>query len=360
VSDITRLSLHTRLRIRYGTPNDADACQRLTRTYRYAFPFVMKSSLIEMAMRGTLLIAEVDGIFAGFVSYYARRDGWNTVYEIAVDPTYAGEGVGRNLLYAVPTPIRLKCPTDNYDSNVFYARAGMELAGYELKARPLFIWELRVLAIHCQGNNRRVPTWARQAGMAYGCRHDDTPRDYVFFQDINWKRYDWQDYAHKVATWHPVMAMVADYERPDQRALMLQQVADLRALGVLRVMVCPKFTGAVADIPRDCIVAISLPSRYAGFVPDPAEHIGRRVHLLGGNPGDARKAVSHWGNVASADYNVHERNAQSGMLFDGAQWVRRSPLAMKTAEYGDAVPYSGANIRRALQAAATVRQAVLL
>lgn len=33
MSDHTRLTLHTRLRIRYGTPADADACQRLTRTY---------------------------------------------------------------------------------------------------------------------------------------------------------------------------------------------------------------------------------------------------------------------------------------------------------------------------------------
>jgi GNAT superfamily N-acetyltransferase len=353
-------TLHTRLRIRYGTPNDADACQRLTRQYRYAFPFVMRSSLIEMAMRGTLLVAEVDGIFAGFVSYYARRDGWNSVYEVAVDESFAGEGVGRNLLYAVPAPIRLKCPVDNAASNRFYANAGLTLVRVEDAKRPLNIWELRVLCIHCQGNNRRVPDWARQAGMAYGCRHDDTPRDYVFFQDVNWKKYDWQDYAHKAALWKPVMAMVPDYESPKQRTTMLQHVADLRALGVLRVMVCPKFPGAVADIPRDCVIAVSMPSSYASYVPDPAEHVGRRVHLLGGNPGDARKAVSHWGNVYSADYNVHERNAQNGMLFDGAQWVRRSPLALKTAEYGDAVPFSGGNIRKALQEAATVRQGMLL
>ena len=353
-------TLHTRLHIRRGTPQDADACQQLTRQYREWFPFVMRSSLIEAAERGSLHVAEVDGIFAGFVSFRACQDGWQTVYEIAVDSAFTGTGVGRNLLYSVPTPIRLKCPVDNTASNQFYANAGMMLSHVEDAKRPLNIWHMRVLCIHCQGNNRKVPAWARTAGMAYGTRHDDTPRDYVFFQDINWKKYDWQEYAHKVATWQPVMAMVADYLEPEQRETMLQQVADLRALGVLRVMVCPKFVGAVADIPKDCTVAVSLPSGYAGFVPPHEELIGRRVHLLGGNPGDARNAVVRWDMVRSADYNVHERNAQNGFLFDGGVWVPRSPLKLKTAEYEGVVPFSGANIRKALNEAAKYRQAVLL
>ncbi len=348
------------LRIRRGTADDADACQRLTRQHREWFPFVMRASLVEAAERGSLHVAEVDGMFAGFVSFRVCRDGWQTVYEIAVAPEFAGSGVGRNLLYSVPAPIRLKCPVDNAASNRFYANAGMSLSHVEDAARPLNVWHMRVLCIHCQGNNRKVPGWAREAGMAYGTRHDDTPRDFPFMLDINWKKYDWNEYCHKVASWHPVMAMAADYERADERDSMLQQVADLRALGVLRIAVCPKFTGAVADIPAGCIVAVSLPSRYAGFVPDPAEHVGRRVHLLGGNPGDARDAVTKWGNVASADYNVHERNAQNGFLFDGGVWVPRSPIKLKTAEYAGVVPHSGANIRKALNEAAKYRQAVLL
>ena len=353
-------TLHTRLRIRRGTPQDADACQQLTRQYREWFPFVMRSSLIEAAERCTLHIAEVDGIFAGFVSFRACLDGWQTVYEIAVDSAFTGTGVGRNLLYSVPTPIRLKCPVDNADSNRFYANAGMMLSHVEDAKRPLNIWHMRVLCIHCQGNNRKVPAWARTAGMAYGTRHDDTPRDYVFFQDINWKKYDWNEYAHKVATWRPVMAMVADYLAPDQRDTMLQQVADLRALGVLRVMVCPKFVGAVADIPADCTVAVSLPSGYAGFVPPHEELIGRRVHLLGGNPGDARNAVVRWDMVRSADYNVHERNAQSGFFFAGATWVNSAPLARRVYDRNGLVIGSAVNIRKMLNEAVQHRQAVLL
>lgn len=353
--------LHLSLRIRRGTPADADRCQRLTRQHREWLPFVMRASLVEAAERGTLHIAEVDGVFAGFVSFRACRDGWQTVYELAVAPEFGGSGVGRNLLYSVPAPLRLRCTVDNVVGNHFYANAGMSLSHIEQgKKRQLNVWHMRVLAIHCQGNNRKVPAWARAAGMAYGTRHDNTPRDYPFMLDINWKKYDWNEYAHKVAAWRPVMAMVADYERVDQRETMLQQVTDLRALGVLRVMVCPKFTGAVADIPQDCVVAVSLPSGYAGFVPDPAEHVGRRVHLLGGNPNDARNAVVRWGNVISADYNVHERNAQNGRVFDGALWVARSPIALRTAEYEGLVSFSGANIRRMLNETAAHRQSLLL
>lgn len=352
------MSLHTRLHIRRGTADDAEACQQLTRTYRRWFPFVMRASLIEAAGRGELLIAEVDGMFAGFVSYRTRRDGWHTVYEIAVAPEFCGEGVGRNLLYAVPTPIRLKCPVDNEASNRFYERAGMMLETVVSGKRPLNVWTMRVLCVHVQGNNRSVPAWARASGMAYGTRHDDTPRDYVFMLDINWRKYIWSEYMARVLLWRPVMAMVADYEHPNQREMMLQQVADMRRAGVLRVLVCPKFHGAVKDIPADCIVAISLPSRYAGFVPEVAEVGNRPVHLLGGSPVKSRDAVTRF-NVVSADYNTHERAAQTGVTWDGARW-HRSMIATATNEYSERVCLSGANIRRMLNRAAEYEQAVLL
>lgn len=349
------MSLHTRLHIRRGTADDADQCQHLTRTYRQWFPFVMRASLIEAAERGELLIAEVDGMFAGFVSYRTRRDGWHTVYEIAVAPEHAGQGVGRNLLYAVPTPIRLKCPVDNESSNRFYERAGMLLEGVENGKRPLNVWIMRVLCVHVQGNNRQVPTWARASGMAYGTRHDDTPRDYVFMLDINWRKYIWSEYMARVLLWRPVMAMVADYEHPNQRETMLKQVADLRAAGVLRVLVCPKFHGAVADIPDDCVVAVSIPSRYAGFVPAEHELVGRRIHLLGGSPSKQRDAVLRW-NVISADYNAHQRAAQFGVRFEGGRWKRNVIHAGKTQEYDATVIENGRAIRTMLNEAAAYHQ----
>lgn len=348
--------------IRRGGVSDAEACQKMTRQHPKSFPFVMLASLRECAERGALHIAYIEGIMVGFVSYRARRDGWHTIYELCVDESWHGQGVGRALLYSVPTPIRLKCPVDLEASNRFYRGAGMELDSVDTsKARALNIWTMRVLTIHCQGNNRKVPMWANKAGMAYGTRHDNAARAWPFMLDINWKKVVWPDYLAKVQALRPVMAMAQDYEHPSQRDRMLSQVADLRALGVLRIAVCPKFDGAIADIPADCLVAVSVPSSYAGFVPQYDELTGRKVHLLGGNPNAQVDLITRLGGaVVSADYNVHERNAQNGMIFDYGRWVHRSPIARKTADYDNQVPYSGGNIRRHLNRAACFKQEVLL
>lgn len=348
--------------IRKGTPADAEACQKMTRQHPESFPFVMLSSLREAAVKDSLYLARVDGELVGFVSFRACRDGWQTIYELCVDEAWRGKGVGRMLLYAVPTPIRLKCPTDLEASNRFYANAGMTLLGQDVtKKRPLNLWTMRVLTIHCQGNNKNVPGWARASGMAYGTRHDNRAIEQPYMLDINWKKVVWADYVAKVVALRPVMAMAQDYEHPLQRDRMLSQVADLRTLGVMRIAVCPKFDGAVTDIPADCIIAVSVPSSYAGFVPEFQELTGRRVHLLGGSPNAQAALVTQLGGlVMSADYNVHERNAQTGMIFDYGRWVHRSPTARKTKYYAEQVPYSGANIRRHLNAAAEMKQERLL
>lgn len=352
--------------IRPGTPADAELCQQMTRQHRNAFPFVTLPSLRECAERGGLFIAVIEGIPAGFVSFRACRDGWQTIYELCVLPEWEGLGVGRALLYAVPCPIRLKCPVD-LKANGFYSNAGMMLERVETErhgktlSRPLNIWHMRVLTIHCQGNNRKVPAWANRAGMAYGTRHDNTPRAWPYMLDINWKKVVWPEYLTKVRLLRPVMAMAQDYEHPDQRERMLAQVADLRALGVLRIGVIPKFGGAVADIPPDCIVAVSVPSSYAGFVPEMSELAERKIHLLGGNPQAQADLITRLGGaVISTDYNVHERNAQNGMIFDYGRWVIRSALGTQTEDYDHVVPHSGANIRKHLQGAASMKQGLLL
>ncbi len=369
--------------IRKGVVSDAEACQKMLRQHPKSFGFVTLLSLREAADKESLYIARVNGDMVGFVSFRACRDGWQTIYELCVDEAWHGKGVGRALLYSVPTPIRLKCPTDLEASNRFYKNAGMKLidenttdaeahqwyckhvnamnAKDQAKARPLTLWAMRILTIHCQGNNKNVPGWANKAGMAYGTRHDNTARAWPFMLDINWKKVIWAEYLAKVQALRPVMAMAQDYEHPSQRERMLSQIADLRALGVLRIAVCPKFDGAVVDIPADCMVAVSVPSSYAGFIPQYSELSGRRVHLLGGSPNKITELIAQLdGAVVSADYNVHERNAQNGMIFDYGRWVHRSPIARKTADYDNQVPFSGKNIRVHINAAAEVKQLLLL
>jgi len=337
-------------RIRRAASADIPALKYIADKYRNELGFINRAALLEAAKRRELYAAELsDGTLAGFVNWHARRDGWHTIYELAVAPEYTGRGIGRALLYAVPTPVRLKCPIDNETANRFYAGTGMTLQGtISGRRRALNIWERRILYIQVHGNNTRMPQIAWAAGMAYGTRHIETPREWPFMVDIHWRDYDWQDYLRKIEEWRPVAAMCADYEHPDQRREVYRQIRDLRAAGVLRIMICPKFIGAIAHIPSWCVVAISVPSRYAGFIPPIDELRGRHVHLLGGSPArqrnylrDLRAAGVH---VLSMDGNAHTRNAQKGVVWlteNGGYWRRARTVAV---DYYDTIQASAYNI----------------
>lgn len=149
------------------------------------------------------------------------------------------------------------------------------------------------LIIYVRGGDRAAPEIAKRGGMLYGVRHDYKPYAPVFMLDIHWENYSWPDYLAKVRAYAPKMAMVADYEYPRQKRLMLAQVADIKRLGVDHVMVCPKFDGAVDDIPSDCVLGVSVPTTYAGFLPRAWEIQGRRLHLLGGHPDQQNYLMWH-------------------------------------------------------------------
>lgn len=235
-----------------------------------------------------------------------------------MDESVRGKGVGRFLLYSVPAPIQLKCTEDN-PANEFYTHCGMVLRTTETgRKRPLNVYERRVLFILCKGSQKRIKDVPYTYGMAYGTRHTETPYHQPFFVDINWKKYDWQDYCHKIAKWKPVFALVPDYESVKQRKDLYQKIRDLRSLGVLRVGCCPKFDGAVAHIPSWLIVCVSVPTRYAGFLPNKSELEGRKLHLLGGSPHKQLEIIKHYDNarVISVDGNMHTRSAWYGSYYD--------------------------------------------
>jgi GNAT superfamily N-acetyltransferase len=300
-------------------------------------------------------VGEIGGQIVGFVLFHTAVKGddvgYTVVKALAVDLRYEGLGIGRNLLYSVECPIRLRCPqrinvSEPNPANPFYANAGLRMTGTETVYRggdrkgdtrpnPLNVWELPILPILVQGNNRQMPDVARRSGWAYGVRATEKPRDYCLQVDIEWRDYSWTEYVRKIEAWKPFAALVPDYEHPRQRRTMLNRIEHLKALGVMRVLVCPKFDGAVADIPADCVVAVSIPSSYAGFVPDYRELRGRRVHLLGGTPsawvGGTRDTKTGYiagitgagAKVISADGNSHFMMAQEfGKFRHGNEWVK--------------------------------------
>lgn len=338
--------------------DDIPAIKQIANQYKNELGFVNRAALIESVSRRELFVATLrpHNDVVGFVNWHARRDGWHTIYELAVHRDYVGRGIGRALLYAVPTPTRLKCTADN-PANEFYEGAGMALVRTEQgRKRALNVWERRILSILVKGNNQKIPEIARRSGMAYGTRHTETPRAWPYMVDIEWQNYDWLDYMHKIRRWRPVSAMCSYYEHPDQRRRLYRQIRDLRTAGVLRIMVCPKFAGAVAHIPLWCVVAVSVPSSYAGFVPEPDELTGRHIHLLGGSPHKQRDMITKH-DVLSVDGNAHTRAAALGSWWTGTQWKSTGP---GTVPYYDVCEQSSRNIVKTLESAATVKQLRLL
>jgi N-acetylglutamate synthase-like GNAT family acetyltransferase len=127
--------------IRWATEADVPAIGKLAKQYRDELGYVNAASLKTGIKRGSLIVATYSGKVVGFVNYWARRDGWQTVYEIAVDKGFKGQHIGAGLLSAVPSPIKLKCVIGN-PANDFYEAQGFKHMGIDQgKKRPLNIWQ---------------------------------------------------------------------------------------------------------------------------------------------------------------------------------------------------------------------------
>jgi hypothetical protein len=175
-----------------------------------------------------------------------------------------------------------------------------------------------------RGGDKNAPTIAKESGWLYGSRNDYSVYSQdVYMLDIHWTNYEWPKYIELVKRLQPTVAMVADYEKPSQRRELYRQIRELKPL-VQQVMVCPKFDGAIAHIPSFCLIAVSIPTSYAGFLPPMVELVGRKVHLLGGNPHKQadfiRKANGVKAEVVSLDANYHVRKAGLGQFWQYGKW----------------------------------------
>lgn len=351
----------SRYHIRRGTEADADAdaCYRIAIAQpRGTLPKLYRVHFADSARKNELHVAVSGRQVVGFARFHTRRDGWTTLYDLAVHPSYQGQGMGRNLLYSVPTPFRLKCPEAS-PANRFYGNCGLVAMD---GAGGLNVYELRILTVFCMGGNTALPQLARASGMAYGVRSDYLAYDYPFMVDVPFKRedYSWKRHAKAVFTHRPVMALALDYEHPRQKAEILRQLQEFRNWGILRPTVCCKFDGAVADIPTDCAIAVSVPSRYEGFLPaDLSEYAGRRLHLLGGTPQQWLDLIPKLRGVgaiaASVDGSSHETASKKGTHWQEGKWVNKG----KAAAFHDTLVYSGRHIVRTVNEFALAKQASL-
>lgn len=181
--------------------------------------------------------------------------------------------------------------------------------------------------IYCRGGDPEAPKLAASAGMRYGVRYDYTaysPEVYMLDGGLSPK---WSLYMAKARKYRPQFALTPDYMRPDEIALSLY-IMDVSPF-VGRVGVCPKFNGAIRQIPERCIICESVPSKYAGWlIPDDELLPERDYHLLGGDPRlqltEIKRITNAGGRVVSIDGNKLLMKAAHGQIFNGSKWVKHT------------------------------------
>jgi len=346
--------------IRRAHERDIPQCEQIARQYPHELAFVRRNSLCRAMGVGELHVSvnEDNNTVNGFVLFHQRKDGTSTVYDIAVSKDFTRQGIGRALLYSVPCPVMLKCTVDNETANNFYRSSGMYLASTENgRKRPLNVWKRDTLFIFCAGSNSQHPLICCKAGIAYGCAQNDTVDDWPFMLDVEFvpEKQDWQDFLGKVYRYHPVTAVVTDYAAKEELPRMLSQIDDLRNAGVLRIVVPVKFSGAIDDIPKDCIIGISTPTKskkFGGYrLPynDMQKLVGRRVHILGGSPPKQMKILKHvrdiGGIVISVDGNSHQKAATFSTCFvDGRFYRQNNDADWPFGDYNNTLLVSSKNI----------------
>ena len=139
--------------IRKANIGDLDAIKALADANKSSLGFIIRPTLSFGIQKGWILVAESkDHRVIGFVHYRHRQDSQTTLYEICVDETQRGNGVGRSLIEMLSAEaaalgkeyIRLKAPV-NLPANRFYQIIGFNLVGViGGKRRQLNIWEIRL------------------------------------------------------------------------------------------------------------------------------------------------------------------------------------------------------------------------
>lgn len=179
--------------------------------------------------------------------------------------------------------------------------------------------------IYCAGGNRKLANIAVEEGFLYGARSDDIRQGLRCegLIDIRWDNYDWHRHLDHVAFHQPKYAVVPDVMDPHDLAHTLQLATQLEA-HCHRVIVVPKVPGVVKDIPSTYLVGISVPTSYAGFLPNSEELKGRDLHLLGGSPLQQRNLWLEYNSikakVLSVDLNCHAKASDFGSYWDGSKW----------------------------------------
>lgn len=180
--------------------------------------------------------------------------------------------------------------------------------------------------IYCAGGNSKLAEIAIDEGFLYGARSDDIRQLHCNgLIDINWKNYDWDSHILAVKYHNPLYAVVPDIINSKDLDKTLLQIHEIKRY-CDRVIVVPKIQNIIRFFPSDVVIGVSVPTSYAGFLPDMTELRHHDVHLLGGSPGQQRDLwISYESNdirVVSVDCNSHSKVSDFGSFWDGQKWSK--------------------------------------
>lgn len=135
--------------IRIAGAAHVDETKQLADANRQVFSFITRAAFEDASRERALLIALVNGHVVGFVRYHHRvRDTLTTLYDICVDESLRGRGIGSRMIRHLKddcrmrgrTAIGLKCPAGSR-ANEFYAAHGFSLVTtLPGTRRPINLW----------------------------------------------------------------------------------------------------------------------------------------------------------------------------------------------------------------------------
>jgi hypothetical protein len=163
---------------------------------------------------------------------------------------------------------------------------------------------------------------ARARGWSPGSRSDGTLYDEMrplTLLDINYKRPKWERHLAVAQAERPSLPLVPDLLSHDGLATALEQATALAPYATEALLIVPKATGLIADLPRTIAgvpvrLAYSVPTRYGKTDVPLWEFAGWPVHLLGGSP-MRQVEMAHYLDVRSADGNMARMVAQWGWIY---------------------------------------------
>ncbi len=206
---------------------------------------------------------------------------------------------------------------------------------------------MAVELIYCAGKNKAFSDIALAAGYKLGAQVPCTVYHDLHFCDQDWKQPNRERYMQELSKHRPAMATVLDLEHPDQRTEVLGWAEDA-AQYVERVLIIPKYSGAVDGLPRrignaDVMLAYSVPTKFGGTEVPVWEFYGWPVHLLGGSP-HSQMRLTRYLDVVSADGNMANKMATQRCQFwvNGTATHTRNHYWPKLSEmgwHGENAPY---------------------